>query len=161
MVVVLELEVPPPVEVGAVGLVVVEDESPDELVDVEDCSCKSIRPLVTLAGKEGMAGAGVAEASDALVGEVALDAAWAGAMVLWVEVVVVVTVPVGATGVAGDAVVAALVETAAGNLAMAAGALGVFTVVVGWAADAAMRFAGVTLPAVLAEAAGVAGSCSV
>jgi hypothetical protein len=49
--VVVVLEVPLFVEAGAV---VVEDESPDELVVVEDCPCNSIRSLVTLIGKDGM-----------------------------------------------------------------------------------------------------------
>lgn len=111
--------------------VAVVDEPPDELVEVEDCPCNSIRSLVTLVGKDGMAGAAVAEASDGLVDEVAPDAAWAGAVMLWVEVVVVVTVPVGAAGVAdavAAGVVAAPVGAAAGvaGAATAAGALGSF-----------------------------------
>lgn len=106
----------PPVEAGVVGLVVVEGESPDELVVVEVCDCKSMRSLVTLAGRDGVAGAGVVAVPDASVGAaveaVAPDAAWAGAAGLWLEGVVVATVAVDAAGVASAAVVAAAPDVA-------------------------------------------------
>ena len=100
-----------PDEAGAVVPVVVE-ESPDELVEAEVCDCKSMRSLVTLAGRDGVAGAGVVAVPDAVVEEVAPGAAWAGVAEPWVEVVVVVTVAVDTAGVVGAAVVAAVPDVA-------------------------------------------------